>query len=117
MLICAASAVLLRAFILPSARLARFLGLAVPVARVRAAGFRAALDARPRGSATADYVHALGSLCALLLVVALSAGVLSALLHGQGETTRRVARLSRCSSSARSSTSAARSSISTRRPG
>lgn len=79
--------VLLRAYIVPSLAWLALYGLAVPVAIREGLGFRATL-ARSRRLATADYVHALGSLCALMIVVALSAGVLSALLHGQGESTR-----------------------------
>jgi hypothetical protein len=79
--------VLLRLYILPSLAWLALFGLAVPAALL-GAGFRGAF-ARGRRLATADYVHALGSLCALVIVVALSAGVLSALLHGQGEATRR----------------------------
>jgi hypothetical protein len=82
--------ILLRAYILPSLAWLALFGLAVPVVVREGLGFRAAL-ARARRLATAHYVHAFGSLCALVIVVALSAGVLSALLHGQGESTRRVA--------------------------
>ena len=82
--------ILIRAYILPSLAWLALFGLAIPVAIREGLGFRATL-ARGRRLATADYVHALGSLCALVIVVALSAGVLSALLHGQGESTRRVA--------------------------
>jgi hypothetical protein len=82
--------VLLRAYILPSLAWLALYGLAVPVAVRERLGLRATLT-RARRLATADFVHALGSLCALVLVVSLSAGVLSALLHGQGENTQRAA--------------------------
>jgi len=82
--------VLLRGYLLPGLAWLAFWGLAVPVAIREGSGARSSL-ARARRLATADYVHALGALCALVLVVELSAGVLSALLHGQGEATRRSA--------------------------
>jgi hypothetical protein len=82
--------VLLRLFVLPSLAWLALLGLAVPASLVEQLGFRAALG-RARRLATADYVHALGSICTLVIVVFLSAGVLYALLHGQAETARRVA--------------------------
>jgi hypothetical protein len=82
--------VLLRLYILPSLAWLALYGLAVPVAVRERLGLRATLT-RARRLATADFVHALGSLCALVLVVTLSAGVLSALLHGQGENTQRAA--------------------------
>jgi hypothetical protein len=82
--------VLLRAYILPSLAWLALYGLAVPVAIRDGLGFRGTLT-HARRLAIADYVHALGSLCSLLIVVALSAGVLSALLHSQGESTRRAA--------------------------
>ena len=90
MLIWVPAPFLLRAFVLPSLAWLAFWGLAVPVLVCEGGGARAALG-RGRRLATADYVHALGSLCALLLVVELSAGVMSALLHSQAEATRRVA--------------------------
>jgi hypothetical protein len=80
----------LRLYVLPALAWLALFGLAVPVALTERLGFRATL-ARSRRLATVDYIHALGSLCTLVIVVALSAGVLSALLHGQGESTRRVA--------------------------
>jgi hypothetical protein len=82
--------VLLRAFVLPALAWLAFYGLAVPVSLGEGLGFRAALG-RARRLAAADYVHALGSLCTLVIVVFLSAGVMFALLHGQAEATRRVA--------------------------
>ena len=81
-------------------------------------GFRDALE-RGRQLGTADYVHALGSLAALIvIVVGVSELTLIALLRSQGENGQRVAHLrSPTSSSARCSTSAARCCISTRQPG
>ncbi len=76
--------------VLPALAWLALFGLAVPVALVEPLGLRATLR-RARQLAAADYVHALGSLCTLVIVVSLSAGVLTALLHGQAETARRVA--------------------------
>jgi hypothetical protein len=67
-----------------------FIGLAVPVAMVERLGFRGALE-RGRRLGTADYVHALGSLAALVFVVGIAANTLSALLHTQGDNGQRVA--------------------------
>ena len=80
----------LRAYVLPMLAWLSLFGLAVPAVLVEGLGARAAL-ARGVKLAAADYVHAFLALAALLLVVLLSAGVLSALLHGQAENARRVA--------------------------
>ncbi len=80
--------VFLRAYVLPMFVWLAFFGLAVPAALVEGLGLRPAIS-RAWKLATADFVHALGSLCGLMLVVMLSAGVLSSLLHGQGQTTQR----------------------------
>jgi uncharacterized membrane protein len=53
-------------------------------------GFRAAL-VRGRRLGTADYVHALGSLAALIIVVAVSELTLIALLRSQGDNGQRIA--------------------------
>lgn len=82
--------VLLRLYILPAFAWLALFGLAVPVAIKESLGFRETLR-RGRSLATADYVHALGSLCALVIVFYLAAGTMSALLHGQAEAARRVA--------------------------
>jgi hypothetical protein len=82
---------LLRAFyILPGLAWLALMGLAVPVAMVERAGFRAALI-RGRQLALSGYAHALGSLSALVVVVGIAANVLSALLHSQGDAGQRVA--------------------------
>jgi hypothetical protein len=81
---------LLRLYILPALAWLAFYGLAVPVVLVEGLGARAALN-RARRIAAADYVHALGSLCALVIVVGLSALVLDGLLHTQAEAARRSA--------------------------
>jgi hypothetical protein len=77
-------------FILPAVAWFAFIGLAVPAAMVERLGFRAAL-ARGRELALADFVHALGSLAALVVVVGVAANTLSALLHTQGDNGQRVA--------------------------
>jgi hypothetical protein len=77
-------------FILPGVAWFAFVGLAVPAAMVEGAPFRAAL-VRGRQLGLADYVHALGSLAALVVVVGVAANTLSALLHTQGDNGQRVA--------------------------
>jgi hypothetical protein len=67
-----------------------FIGLAVPAAMVERLRFRDALE-RGRRLGIADYVHSLGSLAALVVVVGISAYTLSALLHTQGDNGQRVA--------------------------
>ena len=78
------------AFILPALAWLAFIGLAVPAALVEGLRFRQAL-ARGRELGTADYVHALGSLAALVVVVGIAANTLSALLHTQGDNGQRAA--------------------------
>jgi hypothetical protein len=80
----------LRLFVLPSLAWLALFGLAVPAALIEGTGFRAAL-ARGRRLAAADYVHALGSLCALMIVFVISVGVLGVLLQGEGNNALRVA--------------------------
>ena len=53
-------------------------------------GFRASLD-RGRRLGTADYVHALGSLATLVIVVVVSELTLIALLRSQGDNGQRIA--------------------------
>jgi hypothetical protein len=67
-----------------------FIGLAVPAAMVERLRFRDALE-RGRRLGTADYVHALGSLAALVIVVGIAANTLGALLNTQGDNSQRVA--------------------------
>ena len=57
---------------------------------VEGSAFRDAL-VRGRQLALADYVHALGSLAALVVVVGVAATTLSALLHCQGDNAPRIA--------------------------
>ena len=78
------------AFILPALAWFALVGLAVPAAMVERLGFRDAL-VRGRRLGVADYVHALGSLAALVVVVGVAADTLSALLHTQGDNGQRVA--------------------------
>jgi hypothetical protein len=78
-------------YILPALAWLSFIGLAVPAATVDPSlGFRDAL-ARGRRLGTVDYVHVLGSLSALVIVVALAGSTLSSLLHTQSDTGARVA--------------------------
>ena len=64
----------------------------MPAALVEAPAFRASL-ARGRALGTADYVHSLGSLAALVLVVGVADNTLVALLHSQSGTSARIALL------------------------
>jgi len=82
--------ILLRFFVLPALAWLALFGLAVPAALHEGTGFRASL-ARGRRLAGADYVHSLGSLCALGIVYFVTRITLGALLHGQADTTERVA--------------------------
>jgi hypothetical protein len=77
---------ILRAFyILPGIAWFAFIGLAVPTALIEGTGFRASL-VRGRQLGTADFVHALGSLAALVVVIGVAGETLSALLHSQGSS-------------------------------
>jgi hypothetical protein len=67
-----------------------FIGLAVPAVLVEQTSFRESL-ARGRILGTTDYVHALGSLAVLVLVVGLGEEALTAALHSQGDNSQRVA--------------------------
>jgi hypothetical protein len=84
--------ILVRLYVLPALAWLALFGLAVPAAMVERLGFRDAL-ARGRRLAVADYVHALGSLCTLGIVVELSELTLIALLRTQGENGARAAHL------------------------
>ena len=77
-------------FILPGIAWFALVGLAVPSAMVEGLRFRDAL-VRGRQLGVADYVHALGSLAALVVVVGVAATTLSALLHSQGDNGQRIA--------------------------
>lgn len=81
----------LRAFYLvPGLAWLAFIGLAVPAVLVERIGVRAAF-ARGRELGAADYVHSLGSLAALVLVVGVADNTLIALLHTQSEASARIA--------------------------
>ena len=67
-----------------------FIGRAVPAALGERIGVRAAL-ARGRELGRADYVHSLGSLSALVLVVGVADNTLIALLHTQSQASARIA--------------------------
>jgi uncharacterized membrane protein YhaH (DUF805 family) len=77
-------------FILPAIAWFAFIGLAVPAAMVEGLRFRDALI-RGRELGVADYVHALGSLAALVVVVGVAGNTLSLLLHSQGDNDQRAA--------------------------
>jgi hypothetical protein len=78
------------AFVLPALAWLALMGLAVPAAMVERLRFRHALF-RGRQLGTVDFVHAFGSLAALVVVVGVAANTLSALLHTQGDNGQRVA--------------------------
>jgi hypothetical protein len=82
--------VLATAFILPGLAWLALFGLAVPAVLLEERGFRAGFR-RGIELARADYVHALGSLATLVIVVFLCQGVLFFLLRGTGEAAIEVA--------------------------
>ena len=84
--------ILIRAFLLPGIAWLALFGLAVPAAMVERLGFRAALE-RGRRLGLADFVHAMGSLAALVIVVAVSELTLILLLRTQGDNGQRLAHL------------------------
>jgi len=77
-------------YILPGLAWLALVGLGVPAAMVERLRFRPALI-RGRELGVADYIHALGSLAALVIVVGVAETTLSALLHTQSDTDARVA--------------------------
>jgi hypothetical protein len=79
-----------RAAVLPAVAWLALFGLAPAAAMVEGLGFRNSL-ARGRRLGTADFVHALGSLAALVIVVLISELTLIALLRSQGDTGQRIA--------------------------
>ncbi|MCS7007139.1 MAG: hypothetical protein NZL88_06255, partial [Gaiellaceae bacterium] len=81
---------LVRVYILPGLAYLALVGLSVPAALVERLGVRAAL-ARGIALARADYVHVLGGLATLALVVLLTQGGLFFLLREYAESTHRVA--------------------------
>jgi hypothetical protein len=77
-------------FLLPGLAWLALAGLAVPAALLERRGFRAALG-RGIDLGRVDFVHALGSLAALVVVYGLSATALVQLLRAQGDQAERVA--------------------------
>jgi hypothetical protein len=82
--------ILLFGAILPAVAWVALVGLVVPVVMLEQRGLRESFLRAVR-LASADYVHALGSLATLVIVVAVSIGVLAFLLLGAGQQTARVA--------------------------
>jgi hypothetical protein len=78
------------AFVLPALAWLAFVGFAVPAVLVEGCGFRASFG-RAVELARADYVHALGGIATLVIVVFLSQAVLFFLLRGAGESAVAVA--------------------------
>ena len=77
-------------FILPGLVWLAFVGLSVPAAVAEGLGMRASL-ARGLQLGRTDYVHALGSLATLAIIVFLTRAMLFILLRGFGESTERAA--------------------------
>ena len=104
------------AFVLPGLAWFALIGLAVPAAIAEGLGVR---DALRRGLALgrADYVHALGGLATLVILVAVTQVAASLLLQGFADNSARAAAFLAGSSSHRWSSSAQRSSMSIRRRG
>jgi len=84
--------VLVYAFVAPALVWLALFGLSVPAAMVEGLGVRAAL-ARGRRLGTADYWHAFGSICGLVLVVFVSELTLIILLGSQADNGARAAHL------------------------
>ncbi|HEX4519077.1 MAG TPA: hypothetical protein VH063_05800 [Gaiellaceae bacterium] len=92
LLIYAPFPILRAAFFLPGIAWFALIGLAVPAALVERLRFREALI-RGRRLGAADYVHSLGSLASLVIVVGIAEITLTALLHSQSGNSQRVALL------------------------
>jgi hypothetical protein len=89
-LVFAPAPVLTTAFIIPALAWLALFGMAVPAVLLEQRGFRAAFR-RAIELARADYIHALGSLATLVIVVFLCQIVLFFLLRGTGEAAIAVA--------------------------
>jgi hypothetical protein len=76
--------------VLPALAWLALFGVAVPAAAYERLGFRESLI-RGRRLGAADYVHELGSLCAVSIVYFVTRVMLLLLLRGQADTTERVA--------------------------
>ena len=81
---------LLRLYVLPALVWLAFWGLAVPIVLVEGTGFVGSLR-RAHRLARADFVHALGTLCTLVLLVHLTGQMMQVLLHSSGDATQRTA--------------------------
>jgi hypothetical protein len=81
---------LLRIYVLPALAWLALFGLAVPAAAYERLGFRESLI-RGRRLGAADYVHSLGSLCAVAIVYFVTRVMLQLLLRGQADTAERIA--------------------------
>lgn len=79
-----------RAAVLPALAWLSLFGLAPIAASLEQLGFRASLE-RGRKLGTADFVHSLGSLAALVIVVAIAELTLIAVLRSQGDAGQRIA--------------------------
>ena len=77
-------------YLLPGVAWFAFIGLAVPAALVEQLSWRPAL-VRGRELGSADFVHAFGSLAALVIVVGVGSETLSLLLRTQGDSSQRIA--------------------------
>ena len=77
-------------FILPGIAWFALIGLAVPAALIEKKTFRQAMI-RGRELGTADYIHALGALAALVVVVGVGEQAMIAVLRSQGDTSQRAA--------------------------
>jgi len=77
-------------FLLPGIAWFAFIGLAVPAALIEGLGFRDAL-VRGRKLGTADYIHALGSLAVLVVVVGIGEDAMTTVLRSQSDNSRRAA--------------------------
>ncbi|MDQ3066503.1 MAG: hypothetical protein M3R12_05040 [Actinomycetota bacterium] len=77
-------------FILPGLVWLAFIGLSVPAAVTEGIGFRASFS-RGLQLGRADFVHALGGLAALAIIVFMTRAMLFILLQGFGESTARAA--------------------------
>src|SRR5580765_4959836 len=82
--------VLVRLYLLPTLAWLALFGLAVPAVLYEGISFRASF-VRCRRLASADFIHAFGSLCALAIVTGLRQAMLFLLLHGQAAAELRVA--------------------------
>jgi hypothetical protein len=82
--------VLVRLYVLPALAWLALFGMAVPAAALERLSLRDALR-RGRQLAAADYVHALGSLCALGIVYFITRAVLFFVLRGQADAAERAA--------------------------